>query len=56
MTPITVLCGFLGSGKTTLLRQWRSEEAMRNAAVIVQDLSLNANLSHQPTNTTILAP
>ena len=39
MTPITVLCGFLGSGKTTLLRRWRSEEAMRNAAVIVQDLS-----------------
>ena len=37
--PITVLCGFLGSGKTTLLRRWRREESLRDAAVIVHDLS-----------------
>ena len=37
--PVTVLCGFLGSGKTTLLRRWRYDEAMRNAAIIVHDLS-----------------
>ena len=37
--PVTVLCGFLGSGKTTLLRSWRSDEALRRAAVIIHDLS-----------------
>jgi G3E family GTPase len=37
--PITVLCGFLGSGKTTLLRRWRREESLRDAALIVHDLS-----------------
>ncbi|MEM1270863.1 MAG: GTP-binding protein [Bacteroidota bacterium] len=37
--PIVVLCGFLGSGKTTLLRRWRRDEALRDAAVIVHDLS-----------------
>lgn len=37
--PITVLCGFLGSGKTTLLRRWRHDEALRDAALIVHDLS-----------------
>ncbi len=37
--PVTVLCGFLGSGKTTLLRRWRSDEALRDAPVIVHDLS-----------------
>ncbi|MEM9292410.1 MAG: GTP-binding protein [Acidobacteriota bacterium] len=37
--PITILCGFLGSGKTTLLRRWRNDEAMRDAAMIVHDLS-----------------
>ncbi len=37
--PLTVLCGFLGSGKTTLLRRWRHEEALRDAALIVHDLS-----------------
>lgn len=37
--PLVVLCGFLGSGKTTLLRRWRRDEALRNAAVIVHDLS-----------------
>lgn len=37
--PLTVLCGFLGSGKTTLLRRWRSDEALRHAALIVHDLS-----------------
>ena len=37
--PITVLSGFLGSGKTTLLRRWRHDKALRNAAVIVHDLS-----------------
>ncbi|MEM6989540.1 MAG: GTP-binding protein [Myxococcota bacterium] len=37
--PVTVLCGFLGSGKTTLLRRWRSDEALRDAALIVHDLS-----------------
>lgn len=37
--PLTVLCGFLGSGKTTLLRRWRSDEALRDAALIVHDLS-----------------
>jgi G3E family GTPase len=38
-TPIIALCGFLGSGKTTLLRRWRRDDAVRNAAVIVHDLS-----------------
>ncbi len=37
--PITVLSGFLGSGKTTLLRRWRHDDALRDAAVIVHDLS-----------------
>ena len=37
--PITVLTGFLGSGKTTLLRRWRRDEALREAAFIVHDLS-----------------
>ncbi len=37
--PVTVLCGFLGSGKTTLLRRWRSDKALRDAAIIVHDLS-----------------
>jgi len=37
--PLTVLCGFLGSGKTTLLRRWRHDEALREAAIIVHDLS-----------------
>jgi len=37
--PVTVLCGFLGSGKTTLLRRWRHDQALRDAAVIVHDLS-----------------
>ena len=38
-TPLTVLCGCLGSGKTTLLRRWRRDESLRDAAVIVHDLS-----------------
>ena len=37
--PLTVVCGFLGSGKTTLLRRWRHDEALRDAAIIVHDLS-----------------
>jgi G3E family GTPase len=37
--PIVLLCGFLGSGKTTLLRRWRRESALKEAAVIVHDLS-----------------
>ena len=37
--PVTVLSGFLGSGKTTLLRRWRREEALREAALVVHDLS-----------------
>lgn len=37
--PIVALCGFLGSGKTTLLRRWRRDEAVRDAALIIQDLS-----------------
>ncbi len=37
--PVTVLCGFLGSGKTTLLRRWRHEDALRDAALVVHDLS-----------------
>ncbi|MEM7698196.1 MAG: GTP-binding protein [Verrucomicrobiota bacterium] len=37
--PLIALCGFLGSGKTTLLRRWRRDEALRDAAVIVHDLS-----------------
>ncbi|MEM9444702.1 MAG: GTP-binding protein [Verrucomicrobiota bacterium] len=37
--PIIALCGFLGSGKTTLLRRWRRDQALRDAAVIVHDLS-----------------
>ncbi len=38
-TPLVVVCGFLGSGKTTLLRRWRREDALRDAALIVHDLS-----------------
>jgi len=37
--PIIALCGFLGSGKTTLLRRWRRDEALKDAAYIVHDLS-----------------
>lgn len=37
--PIVTLCGFLGSGKTTLLRRWRREEVLKEAPVIVHDLS-----------------
>ncbi len=37
--PLVALCGFLGSGKTTLLRRWRRDEALRDAALIVHDLS-----------------
>ena len=37
--PLTVICGFLGSGKTTLLRRWRNDRALRDAALIVHDLS-----------------
>ena len=37
--PIVTLCGFLGSGKTTLLRRWRRDEALKDAPVIVHDLS-----------------
>ncbi|MDP0489891.1 MAG: GTP-binding protein [Verrucomicrobiota bacterium JB023] len=37
--PIITLCGFLGSGKTTLLRRWRRDEALRDAALIIHDLS-----------------
>lgn len=37
--PLVVLTGFLGSGKTTLLRRWRRDESLRDAAVIVHDLS-----------------
>ena len=37
--PITILCGFLGSGKTTLLRRWQFDDALKNAAYIIHDLS-----------------
>ncbi|MEM9220321.1 MAG: GTP-binding protein [Cyanobacteria bacterium P01_F01_bin.150] len=37
--PTIVLCGFLGSGKTTLIRRWQRDEALRDIAVIVHDLS-----------------
>ena len=37
--PIVALCGFLGSGKTTLLRRWRRDEALRDTALIIHDLS-----------------
>ena len=37
--PVTVLTGFLGSGKTTLLRRWRRDESLKDAALIVHDLS-----------------
>jgi G3E family GTPase len=37
--PIVVVTGFLGSGKTTLLRRWRRDASLRDAAVIVHDLS-----------------
>ena len=37
--PITVLTGFLGSGKTTLLRRWKRDDSLRDAALIVHDLS-----------------
>lgn len=37
--PVVALCGFLGSGKTTLLRRWRRDEVLKEAPVIVHDLS-----------------
>ena len=37
--PIVTLCGFLGSGKTTLLRRWRSDDTLKEAPVIVHDVS-----------------
>jgi len=37
--PLVILSGFLGSGKTTLLRRWQRDEALRDAAVVVHDLS-----------------
>ncbi|MEM6646739.1 MAG: GTP-binding protein, partial [Bacteroidota bacterium] len=37
--PIVAVCGFLGSGKTTLLRRWQRDGALRDAALIVHDLS-----------------
>jgi len=37
--PITVLSGFLGSGKTTLLRRWRQDDALRDAAVLAEQLA-----------------
>ncbi|MFC4992840.1 CobW family GTP-binding protein [Rubritalea tangerina] len=37
--PIVSLCGFLGSGKTTLLRRWQREESLKEAPLIVHDLS-----------------
>ena len=36
---IVTLCGFLGSGKTTLLRRWRRDKTLKDAPVIVHDLS-----------------
>ena len=39
MIPVNVLTGFLGSGKTTLLRRWQREDSLRDAALIVHDLS-----------------
>ena len=39
LIPIVTLCGFLGSGKTTLLRRWRRDEALKDVAMIVHDLS-----------------
>ena len=36
---IVTLCGFLGSGKTTLLRHWRRDATLKDAPVIVEDLS-----------------
>jgi len=38
-TPIVALCGFLGSGKTTHLRRWKEEASLKDAALIVHDLS-----------------
>ncbi len=38
-SPLVVLCGFLGSGKTTLLRRWRKEDSLKDAAILVHDLS-----------------
>ncbi|MEM9079346.1 MAG: GTP-binding protein [Verrucomicrobiota bacterium] len=37
--PLVAICGFLGSGKTTLLRRWRRDETLKDAPVIVHDLS-----------------
>lgn len=39
LIPVVTLCGFLGSGKTTLLRRWRRDEALKDVAMIVHDLS-----------------
>ena len=36
-TPVSLLTGFLGSGKTTLLNAWLRDDAMADAAVIVNE-------------------
>ena len=37
MTPVTIVTGFLGSGKTTLISRLLRHDAMRRAAVIVNE-------------------
>ncbi|MGB7815610.1 MAG: GTP-binding protein [Methylotenera sp.] len=43
--PVTLLTGFLGSGKTTLLNQLLSQPAMKDSAVIINELG-EAGLDH----------
>lgn len=52
--PVTLLTGFLGSGKTTLLNQLLHHHAMRDTAIIINELGeagldqifANSNLAH----------
>lgn len=37
-TPVHLLTGFLGSGKTSILRQWLTDPAMAETAVIINEL------------------
>lgn len=56
---IVTLCGFLGSGKTTLLRRWRRDKTLKDAPVIVHDLSefgLDAELLSDENSTATTAP
>ena len=43
--PVTLLTGFLGSGKTTLLNRLLRDPAMRDTAVVINEIG-EAGLDH----------